>query len=283
MTTNATRPEGLRAIDREMARQHADALASFHANGAMAARAAESLKRTGRLLLLGMGGSHAVGRAVEPLYRRLGIDAIALPLSEQLCAPLVLDGHGVRLEPLSMAHVPGLVVASADGDIGALNYTTAPDADSASVEAYVRAALDGQATGTMLPFAVLDAAGTVLGTTRYYDIDPGVPTLAIGHTWYRASAQRTHVNTACKRLLLGHAFDALGVRTVYLHTSHANLRSQAAIERLGAKKDGVIRQHRWHKDGSLRDTVCYSILDGEWPALRDRLAARLAAPPGGMR
>ncbi|WP_313193922.1 SIS domain-containing protein [Shinella zoogloeoides] len=95
MTTNATRPEGLRAIDREMARQHADALASFHANGAMAARAAESLKRTGRLLLLGMGGSHAVGRAVEPLYRRLGIDAIALPLSEQLCAPLVLDGRTV--------------------------------------------------------------------------------------------------------------------------------------------------------------------------------------------
>ena len=106
-------------------------------------------------------------------------------------------------------------------------------------------------------------------------IDLTVPTLAIGYTWYRAGAQRTHVNTACKRLLLGHAFDALGMRTVYLHTSHHNLRSQAAIERLGAHRDGVIRQHKRHKDGGLRDTVCYSILDTEWPAMRERLDAWL--------
>jgi RimJ/RimL family protein N-acetyltransferase len=190
--------------------------------------------------------------------------------------PIELSGHGVRLEPLSPAHVDGLVESSADGDLGALNYTNTPLANIESVAEYVRVALDGRAAGTMLPFAVLRDDGEVLGSTRYYDIDLSVPTLAIGYTWYRASAQRTHVNTACKRLLLGHAFDTLGMRTVYLHTSHHNLRSQAAIERLGAKKDGVIRQHKRHKDGALRDTVCYSILDAEWPAIRERLDARLS-------
>ena len=190
--------------------------------------------------------------------------------------PITLSGHGVRLEPLSFDHVDGLIAASADGDLGALNYTATPHATRDSVSAYVQAALDGQSAGTMLPFAVLGEDGTVLGSTRCYDIDLSVPTLAIGYTWYRASAQRTHVNTACKRLLLGHAFDTLGMRTVYLHTSHHNLRSQAAIERLGAHRDGVIRQHKRHKDGALRDTVCYSILDTEWPAMRERLDARLA-------
>ena len=189
--------------------------------------------------------------------------------------PITLSGHGVRLEPLSFDHVDGLVEASADGDLGALNYTATPHATHDSVSAYVQAALDGQSAGTMLPFAVLGEDGTMLGSTRCYDIDMSVPTLAIGYTWYRASAQRTHVNTACKRLLLGHAFDTLGMRTVYLHTSHHNLRSQAAIERLGAHRDGVIRQHKRHKDGALRDTVCYSILDTEWPAMRERLDARL--------
>jgi RimJ/RimL family protein N-acetyltransferase len=189
--------------------------------------------------------------------------------------PVTLSGHGVRLEPLSPVHAGGLVAASADGDLGALNYTATPHADADSVDAYIRAALDGQAAGAMLPFAVLHDDGTILGSTRYYDIDLSVPTLAIGYTWYRASVQRTHVNSACKRLLLGHAFDTLGMRTVYLHTSHHNLRSQAAIERLGAHRDGVIRQHKRHKDGSLRDTVCYSILDSEWPGIRARLDASL--------
>lgn len=198
-------------------------------------------------------------------------------MTESTPLPAVtLSGHGVRLEPLSPSHVDGLVEASADGDLGALNYTTTPHATRESVATYLQAALDGRADGSMLPFVVLRDDGTVLGSTRYYDIDAIVPTLAIGYTWYRASAQRTHVNTACKRLLLGHAFDALGMRTVYLHTSHHNLRSQAAIERLGARKDGVIRQHKRHKDGALRDTVCYSILDTEWPAIRERLDARLA-------
>jgi RimJ/RimL family protein N-acetyltransferase len=191
-------------------------------------------------------------------------------------APTELSGWGVRLEPLSLDHTNGLIEASADGELGALNYTNTPLADADAVSTYIRAALDGQSAGTMLPFAVLRDDGEILGSTRYYDIDPSVPTLAIGYTWYRASAQRSHVNTACKRLMLGHAFDTLGMRTVYLHTSHHNLRSQAAIERLGAKKDGVIRQHKRHKDGELRDTVCYSILDTEWPAVRERLDARLA-------
>jgi RimJ/RimL family protein N-acetyltransferase len=189
---------------------------------------------------------------------------------------VTLSGHGVRLEPLSFDHASGLIEASADGNLGALNYTNTPLADPDAVSTYIRAALDGQSAGTMLPFAVLRDDGEILGSTRYYDIDLSVPTLAIGYTWYRASAQRSHVNTACKRLLLGHAFDTLGMRTVYLHTSHHNLRSQAAIERLGAHKDGVIRQHKRHKDGGLRDTVCYSILDSEWPAMRERLDARLA-------
>ena len=128
----------------------------------------------------------------------------------------------------------------------------------------------------MQPFVVVDGRGDVIGCTRYYDIDPSVPTLAIGYTWYAQRAQRSHVNTACKRLLLGHAFDTLGMRTVYLHTSHENLRSQAAIERLGAHRDGVIRQHKRHRDGSLRDTVAYSILDSEWPAIREHLEERLS-------
>jgi RimJ/RimL family protein N-acetyltransferase len=193
--------------------------------------------------------------------------------------PLALAGFGVFLEPLSLAHVDGLCEASADGELWTLNYTTAPGPGRNTVCAYVDAALEGLANGVMLPFAVVNVSGAVLGCTRFYDIDASVPTLAIGYTWYRASVQRTHVNTACKRLLLGHAFDALGMRTVYLHTSHANLRSQAAIERLGAHRDGVLRQHKRHRDGGLRDTVCYSMLDSEWPAIRDRLDSRLGGLP----
>ncbi|HEX2083386.1 MAG TPA: GNAT family protein [Xanthomonadaceae bacterium] len=189
---------------------------------------------------------------------------------------IVLAGYGVRLEPLTVAHADDLLAAAADGALWTLNYTAVPGPDLASARDYIRVALEGRASGTMLPFVVV-AEGSIVGCTRYYDIDPSVPTLAIGYTWYAARVQRTHVNTACKRLLLGHAFEAMGMRTVYFHTSHLNLRSQAAIERLGAQRDGVIRQHRRHKDGSLRDTVAYSILDTEWPAIRDRLEARLQA------
>lgn len=189
----------------------------------------------------------------------------------------VLERRGIRLSPLAMDHAPALLEAAGDGALWALNYTAVPGPSLAAVHAYVRDALEGQATGHMRPFAVF-RDDVLVGCTRYYEIDPTVPTLAIGYTWYAARVQRTHVNSACKRLLLGHAFEALGMHTVYFHTSHLNLRSQAAIERLGARLDGVIRQHKRHKDGSLRDTHAYSIVDTEWPAVRDRLDARLAEP-----
>lgn len=186
----------------------------------------------------------------------------------------MLEGWGVRLEPLRNDHAPALLEAAGDGALWQLNYTSVPGPDIASVHDYIRIALAGRAAGAMLPF-VVRARDCVVGCTRYYDIDASVPTLAIGYTWYASRVQRSHVNSACKRLLLGHAFETLGMRTVYLHTSHQNLRSQAAIERLGARRDGVIRQHRKHKDGSLRDTVAYSILDSEWPGIRARLDAQL--------
>lgn len=189
--------------------------------------------------------------------------------------PVILRRGDVRLEPLDQRHAAGLADASADGGIWKLHFTSAPAPDHDAVSAYIASALAGQAAGLMLPFAV-NVAGQIIGTTRFYDIDDKLPSCAIGHTWYAARVQRSHVNTCCKRLLLGHAFDTLGMRTVCFHTSHLNLRSQAAIERLGAHKDGVLRQHKRHKDGSLRDTVRYSILDSEWPVIRDRLDARLS-------
>lgn len=188
----------------------------------------------------------------------------------------VLRGFGLRLQALNAEHAQALQAASLDGDIGGLAYTTAPGTGIDSVEAYIRSALEGHRTGQMQAYAVCRENGEVLGSTRYYDIDADTPTLAIGYTWYAARAQRTHVNTACKQLLLTHAFEDLGVRSVYFHTSHRNLRSQAAILRLGARLDGILRQHKLHKDGSLRDTHTYSILDAEWPAVKARLAARLA-------
>lgn len=191
-------------------------------------------------------------------------------------APVVLDGWGVRLEPLTREHVPALQDAVEDGDIGALNYVAVPGRDG--IPDWVEHALAMRQAGRELPFAVV-AGERVVGTTRYYDIDRATPTLAIGYTFHAASVWRTHVNSANKRLLLGHAFDALHARAVYFHTSHLNLRSQAAIERLGARRDGVLRQHKRHKDGSPRDTVCYSILDSEWPAIRERLDARLQGTP----
>lgn len=180
----------------------------------------------------------------------------------------------VQLLPLEMAHVAGLRAAVADGGIGRIPHVAAPEPDE--VDAWVCAALAAAAQGRQQPFTV-QAGGRIVGSTRLYDIDPSVPNCAIGHTFYAASVQRTHVNTSCKRLLLGHAFDTLGMQAVYFHTSHLNLRSRAAIERLGATLDGVLRRHKRHKDGSLRDTWSYSIVADEWPAIRDRLDARLLA------
>lgn len=187
-------------------------------------------------------------------------------------APVVLSGWGVQLEPLALGHVAALQAAVADGDVGGLNYVNVPRPDG--ISAWVDHALALADAGRELPFVIV-ADGCIVGATRYYDIDPTVPTLAIGYTFLAASVWRSHVNTASKRLLLGHAFDELGAQSVYFHTSHSNLRSQAAIERLGASRDGILRAHKRHKDGSLRDTFTYSITAPEWPAIRDRLDARL--------
>ena len=187
---------------------------------------------------------------------------------------LELAGWNIRLEPLQRAHIPALQDAVDDGDIGALNYVNVPSREG--IPAWVDNALAMRDAGRELPFAIVSGE-RVVGSTRYYDIDMGVPTVAIGYTFHAASVWRSHVNTANKRLMLGHAFDTLGAQSVFFHTSHLNLRSQAAIERLGAKQDGILRAHRRHKDGSLRDTHTYSITAPEWPAVRARLDARLQA------
>ena len=187
---------------------------------------------------------------------------------------VTLTGHGVRLEPLAREHIAPLQDAVDDGDIGALNYVNVPGRDG--IADWVEKALAMRDAGRELPFAIV-ADGRVVGSTRFYDIDLSVPTLAIGYTFHAASVWRSHVNTANKRLMLGHAFDTLGAQSVFFHTSHQNLRSRAAIERLGAKLDGILRAWKRHKDGSLRDTYTYSITAPEWPAIREWLVERLAA------
>ena len=187
--------------------------------------------------------------------------------------PTSLSGHGVRLEPLQREHVAALQDAVDDGDIGAINYVNVPGREG--IPAWIEHALAMRDAGRELPFAIV-ADGRVVGSTRFYDIDLSVPTLAIGYTFHAASVWRTHVNTANKRLMLGYAFDTLGAQSVFFHTSHQNLRSRAAIERLGAKLDGILRAWKRHKDGSLRDTYTYSITAPEWPVIRERLDARLA-------
>lgn len=195
----------------------------------------------------------------------------------QLPQPVTLEGHGVRLVPLSLSHAPGLRAAAADGELWKLRITSVPEPDD--TENYIASTLKAQAEGRMLPFAVLDADhGTVLGTTSYHDIVPAIARLEIGHTWYAKSHQRTHVNTTCKLLLLEHAFDTLGAAIVGWRTDNFNLASQRAIERLGAKRDGVLRHHAPRRDGTVRDTVMYSLLAGEWPEVHAHLLYLLTRP-----
>jgi RimJ/RimL family protein N-acetyltransferase len=184
-----------------------------------------------------------------------------------------LQGIHVALEPLQPAHADGLRAAAADGRLWELWYTNVPA--PAEVDAYVDAALAMQAAGAALAFAVRDAHGRVVGTTRYYDLLPATPRLQIGYTWYARSAQRTGLNTEAKLLLLGHAFEALGCASVGLQTSTHNAASRAAIARLGARQEGIVRHHLRHRDGSLRDTVNFSIIDGEWPAVKAGLLHKL--------
>lgn len=190
-------------------------------------------------------------------------------------APVTLEGHGVRLEPLEPAHAAALAAAAADGRLWELWYTHVPDPDG--VAAYIDEALEGRRAGHMLPWVVRDlTSGVIVGSTRYHDVVAEIDRVEIGYTWYAASRQRSHVNTACKLLLLTHAFETLGCQVVGLRTDRFNFASQRAIEALGARLDGVIRHHRRRRDGTVRDTVIYSILAMEWPDVRRHLDLRLA-------
>ena len=184
-----------------------------------------------------------------------------------------LAGNHVRLQPLAAAHASALASAVQDGALWQPFYSSVPD--PAGVQAYVATALAEQAAGRALPFVVCDAGGSIVGSTRYYDLAPGVPRLSIGYTWYAQRVQRSGLNTEAKLLLLEYAFDTLGCIAVELRTSWFNHASRAAIARLGAKQDGVLRAHMRHRDGSVRDSVVFSILDHEWPALRAHLRERL--------
>ena len=190
-------------------------------------------------------------------------------------SPITLEGHGVRLEPLTPHHQDDLRGAAADGRLWELWFAGVPEPDR--VDSYIASALDGQAAGLMLPWAVRELeTGTIVGTTRYHDIVAEIDRVEIGYTWYARRWQRTHLNTSCKLLLFEHAFDRLGCQVVGLRTDNFNFTSQRAIERLGAKKDGVIRHHRARRDGTVRDTVIYSVLKQEWPDVRRHLVLRLA-------
>lgn len=187
-------------------------------------------------------------------------------------APVTIEFNGVRLEPLTLAHADGLRAAAMDGELWNLRITSVPEPQD--VERYIRTASD---MSNRMAFAVVDVAtGAVMGTTSYHDIVPEIDRVEIGWTWYAKSRQRSHVNTSCKLLLLSHAFDTLGCAVVGLRTDNFNHASQAAIERLGAKKDGVIRHSHPRRDGTVRDTVMYSILRGEWPEIKSQLHYKLS-------
>lgn len=184
--------------------------------------------------------------------------------------PVVLRDHEVRLEPLSPEHEDGLRAAAADGELWKIRVTSVPEPEN--TRAYIDTALQMRAEGHRFAFAVFDeTSGRIVGSTSYHDILPAVRRVEIGWTWYARSVQRSHVNTTCKLLMMGHAFDTLGCAVVGWRTDNFNFASQRAIERLGAKKDGVIRGHALRRDGTVRDTVMYSMTAGEWPEARAQL------------
>ena len=197
---------------------------------------------------------------------------------------VTLSARGITLVPLALAHEDGLRAAAADGELWNLRVTSVPAPDE--TRAYIEAALQMRADGNRFAFAVTDtASGEVLGTTSYHDIIPAVKRVEIGYTWYASRCQRSHVNTTCKLLLLQHAFDTLACHVVGWRTDNFNFASQAAIERLGAKKDGVIRGHALRRDGTIRDTVMYSLRAGEWPEVKAQLLYLLGKPraPAAVR
>jgi N-acetyltransferase len=188
-------------------------------------------------------------------------------------APVVLSGRHATLRPLSPDHHDALCDAARDGELWKLWYTSVPSPESMAAEIERRLALP-----TMCPFTVFDAAGRVVGMTTYMNTDAASKRVEIGSTWTAASAQRTPLNTQCKRLLLAHAFEALDCIAVEFRTHRLNTQSRRAIERLGAQLDGILRSHSRAADGSLRDTAVYSITAAEWPAVRSHLDWQLLRP-----
>lgn len=191
--------------------------------------------------------------------------------------PVVMRDRGVRLEPLALSHEDGLKAAAADGRLWELRITSVPEPEN--TRKYIEDALRMREEGHRFAFAVVDeGSGRVLGSTSYHDIVPAIKRVEIGYTWYAKSVQRTHVNTTCKLLMMSHAFDTLGCHVVGWRTDNFNFASQRAIERLGAKKDGVLRGHAPRRDGTIRDTVMYSMRSGEWPEAKAQLLYLLNKP-----
>jgi N-acetyltransferase len=191
--------------------------------------------------------------------------------------PITLSLRGLRLEPLALAHEEGLRQAAADGALWTLRVTSVPEPEN--IRAYIETALKMRDTGDRLAFAVIDeSSGQVLGSSSYHDILPAVKRVEIGYSWYAQSRQRSHVNSVCKLMLMAHAFDTLGCHVVGWRTDNFNFASQRAIERLGARKDGVIRGNALRRDGTIRDTVMYSLRAGEWPEVRAHLRHLLDKP-----
>ncbi|MEI8031073.1 MAG: GNAT family protein [Comamonadaceae bacterium] len=191
--------------------------------------------------------------------------------------PVTLSARGVALVPLALSHETGLRAAALDGELWKLRVTSVPEPEQ--TRQYIEDALAMREAGNRFAFAVLDgASGAVLGCSSYHDILPAVRRVEIGYTWYARRCQRTHVNSTAKLLLMTHAFETLGCHVVGWRTDNFNFASQAAIERLGAKKDGVIRGHALRRDGTIRDTVMYSMRAGEWPEAKAQLLYLLDKP-----
>ena len=188
--------------------------------------------------------------------------------------PVILKSRGVRLRPLSLADEESMRAAASDGQLWKLRVTSVPEPHEA--RAYIETALQ---TDDRFAFAVTNAtSGEVLGSTSFHDILPAVKRVEIGYTWYAARCQRTHINSTCKLLLMTHAFETLGCNVVGWRTDNFNFASQQAIERLGAQKDGVIRGNVMRRDGTIRDTVMYSMRAGEWPEAKAQLLYQLDKP-----
>ena len=193
--------------------------------------------------------------------------------------PVILEGHGVRLEPLNPDHAGALTDAATDGRLWELWFTSVPAPNETTK--YIDDALAGQRLGHMLPWVVRELeTDTIIGTTRYHDIVPAIDRVEIGYTWYAQRWQRTHVNSACKLLLLTHAFESLRCAVVGLRTDRFNVASQRAIAALGAREDGILRHHQARRDGTARDSVMFSILAAEWPDVKRHLTLRLARHDG---